>query len=185
MIRFQSQKSKIILLGIFFTLLLFSLTITCSNFKEEPFTIIQDPSETKILINASINITLINNQAETISSIFLYYCSLEPEFVCHFPSLEMEKNNQGHFFTVFTPEYEVNTILGYHLRINMENGSTVEIPNSFTHASDSSIRQGSDGNYYFGLLLVNSLTSENNTPWLSIECILALTLYRKKFAKKR
>ncbi len=152
---------------------------------EEAFTIIQNPSDSLVSINKSINVTVINNQVETISSIFLFYCSLEPEFVCHFPSLEMEKNNQGHFSTVFTPEYEVNTTFGYHLQVNMENGSIYEILNSLTYPSDSNIQLGSDDNYYFELRLVNSLTSENNTPWLSIECIFALTLcFRKKKAKR-
>ena len=163
---------------------LFFLPISFSNPTEKAITIIQDPPESIIVINSPINITIINNQAEPISSIFLFYCSLEPEFVCHFPSLEMEKNNQGNFLTVFTPEYEADTIFGYHLEVNMENGSTYEIPNSLTYPSDSSIRQGSDDNYYFELCLVNSSTSENSTPWLSIECLFALTLYLRQKNQK-
>jgi len=184
MVNILNQRRKKILLGVFVTFSLFFLNIAYSNPTEEIITIIQDPPESIIVINSPINVTIINNQAETISSIYLFYCSLEPEFVCHFPSLQMEKNNQGNFFTVFTPEYEVDTIFGYHLEVNMENGSTYEIPNSLTYPSDSSIRQGSDDNYYFELRLVTYLTSENSTPWLSIECLVALTLYLRKTKQK-
>ena len=188
MVSILNQNTKKILLGVIFTFSLFFLPITCSNLTEEAFTIIQDPSESKIVINNSINVTVISNQPETISSIILFYCSLEPIFICHFPNLEMVKNNQGNFFTVFTPEYDVNTIFGYHLRIHMENGSNFEFPNNLTNSSDFIIRQGSDNNYYFELLLVDSLISENNTPWLSIESLFALTLFirkKKKIRQKR
>jgi hypothetical protein len=180
MVGILTNNCKKILFVVFLSLSLFFLPITRSDLTEEAFTIIQEPSNSMLVINHSINVSVINNQAETISSISLFYCSLEPEFVCHFPSLQMEKNNQGHYSTVFTPDYEVNTIFGYHLEVNLENGSTYEIPDGLTYPSDYSIRQGSDDNYYFELQLVDSLSVGKSTPWLSIGCIFALTICVKK-----
>ena len=172
----MNHNSKKFVLGTIFTLFLLFLPTTSAYPVEEAFTILQSPSEDTLVVNHSLNVTVINNQLNNISSINLFYCSLEPEFVCHSLPIELVKNDQGNFFTVFMPEYEINTILGYHLKVNMANGSDFEVPNSLDYTSGCNIQQGPDSNYYFELTLIGGSSSENTTPWISIEGILTIVL---------
>ena len=148
----------------------------------QPFTIIQDPDGTSLLVETPLNLTIRNNLEIAISSVLLHYCSLEPAFVCHFPSLQLERNVFGLFSIEFTPEYGVNTLLGYNFEIKMENGTLFNIPDRLDYSDVYSIRKASDDLFYFSMIIVDTSTppitsiTSNHVTGFSIQLILYLLL---------
>ena len=177
-------------MGLLFCISLLSGQIASIYAQEASFVIIQDPEGDILLVHTYINITLFNNQAEPIDTVNLYYCSLEPNFSCHFPCLQLQKNHWGHFSIVFVPEYTVNTTMGYHLQVTMDNGSVYDIPDNLNYSSSFVIQQASDEKYYFTLRLVGSTEttistkSVGNRLIFSLE-VLVLVLIAFFFSKKR
>ena len=178
-------------MALLFCFSLFSGLIVSIYAQEAPFTIIQDPEGEILLVHTYINITIINNQAELIDAVNLYYCSLEPNFSCHFPSLQLQKNHGGHFSIVFVPEYAENTTMGYHLQVTMDNDSVYDIPDNQDYSSSLVIQQASDEKYYFTLRLVGSteaITSAkfvgNRLPFtLEVMVLVSMTFFISKKRK--
>ncbi|PWI47197.1 hypothetical protein CEE45_12915 [Candidatus Heimdallarchaeota archaeon B3_Heim] len=124
----------------------------------QPFTIIQDPDGTSLLVETPLNLTIRNNLEIAISSVLLHYCSLEPVFICHFPSLQLERNVFGFFSIEFIPEYEAETILGFNFEIKLENGTLFNIPDCLDYSDVHSIRKASDDLFYFSINIVDTST---------------------------
>ncbi len=154
------KKWKIVgLLGIAF-LLAFSGQ-TSNGFDEtELFTILQNPDGIYLQVNSPLNLTIVNNLDIDINSVLLHYCSLEPNFVCHFPCLQVEQNNYSSYSVVFTPEYGIGSVLGYNFEITMENGSIFNIPDSLSYSDTKAIREASDNLFYFTLTIVEFYPSD-------------------------
>ena len=122
----------------------------------QPFTVLQNPDGSSIPVDTPINLTLLNNLGVGINSVVLHYCCLEPEFVCHFPGIIVEKNPFDSYSVVFTPEYGINSVLGYNFEITVENDTIFHIPNSLNYSDTHPIRKASDNLYYFSLDIVKS-----------------------------
>ncbi|MFX0126281.1 MAG: hypothetical protein ACFFAE_21855, partial [Candidatus Hodarchaeota archaeon] len=168
------SKNLCLMMGLLFYFSLSSGQGVSLYAQEAPFAIIQDPEGEIIPVHTYINITLINNQAEPIDTVNLYYCSLEPSFSCHFPCLQLQKNHRGHFSTVFVPEYTENTTMGYHLQVTMNNGSVYDIPDNQNYSSSLVIQQASDEKYYFTLQLVRSTEATTSTKSVGNRLIFTL-----------
>jgi hypothetical protein len=145
-----------------------------------PFTVLQDPDEPFISVNTPINLTILNNLEIAINTVVLHYCRLEPDFICHFPGISLEKNSYDFYSVVFTPEYGENTTLGYNFEITLENGSVLHIPNSLEYSSTHFIHKASDNLFYFSVAIVEAgfstinSTSSSRTAGFSILIILSL-----------
>ena len=168
------SKNLCLIMSLLFCFYLSSGQIVSTYAQEAPFAIIQDPEGGILLVHTYINITLINNQAEPIDAVNLYYCSLEPDFLCHFPCLQLQKNHRGHFSIVFAPEYTENTTMGYHLQVTMNNGSVYYIPDNQNYSSSLVVQQASDENYYFTLRLVGSTEATTSTKSVGNKLIFTL-----------
>jgi hypothetical protein len=156
-----------------------------------PFNILQDPEGATIKVNTPITITVINNQQNLINSISLFYCSLEPDFQCHFPGLDLNEYTSGQFNVTFTPEYDIGTTMGYHLRINMDNGSVFDIPDNLNYPCSQPIQQAADEQFYFIVQIVSETETVSTTKSTTgiqglylILNLLLITAFTKKGIKK-
>ncbi len=163
---------------------------TSAGFDESDlFTVIQDPDGSSLLINTPLNLTIINNLDIDISSVLLHYCSLEPTFICHFPSLQVNKSFNDLYNVYFTPEYGVGTVLGYNFEINLINGSTYNIPNSLSYSDTKTIREASDNLFYFLVNIVGEIpsvsTSEISSQVNGYSILIVLALILPVLIKRR
>ncbi|MHA1966910.1 MAG: hypothetical protein ACW964_03820 [Candidatus Hodarchaeales archaeon] len=139
------------------------------------FDIIQTPEGDEIEVGTSINLTIKYSGAITVDSVSLLYCSLEPEFYCHFPAIPLNETMQNSFMGVFIPEYEVGTVMGYHFSVTYDNGNTTELPDSSSFTNNrTNIRQAEDNQYYFELRIIKEYnTNHHETSWLNSYCVIS------------
>ncbi|MHA2238378.1 MAG: hypothetical protein ACXAB2_08440, partial [Candidatus Hodarchaeales archaeon] len=160
----RDKKSlQILFLIIFLTSTIFIITRVGAKPLPVPFTVIQNPEETTLAISTPLNITLINNQLLGIDSVNLYSCSLEPNFVCYFPSLQLEEISLGFYNIIFTPNWTESTLIGYHLKIVLINSSVVDIPNESDNFGSENIQLAGDNLYYFTLQFMPSLVTSTSS----------------------
>lgn len=150
----------------------------------------QSPSSYEIPPNTQINITLVFTNDSEITSVLLYYCSLSPEFICHYPGLNMTRkssigHSNSHYWSSFIPEYENGTTMGYHFIIEYENLSQQIIPENETFNNYTNIIKASDNQFYFSILLIDMQSeSSSDVPSISlwiliVELVFIITIYRK------
>jgi hypothetical protein len=116
--------------------------------------------------------------------VILYYCSLSPDFICHYPGLNLTRVSSGHYFTSFIPEYENGTTLGYHFEIEYEKSKQI-VPESEMFDNYSNIIKASDNQFYFSILLIETKRSSSNVSfiplWLSTaELMLMIPLFMRR-----
>jgi len=185
------DKGKISIVLIILVGTVFQLHSGVSFNESNLFTIIQDPYGPSLPVNTPLNLTILNLVQINVTSVTVHYCCLEPDFVCHFPGLNVDKNSQGYFSIAFTPEYEVGTILGYNFEITLENDSILNIPDALDYSDTKLIRKASDNFFYFSLNIIefnpttiSSKTSTQvngfSTPLIAY---LILPLLIKKYLK--
>ncbi len=173
----MQSKTKLILVAAIINFLLFIPQIEMVDSQNSPFTVLQDPEGSTLIVTTPLNLTIISNQQDLITSVVLLYCSLDPDFLCHFPLLDLEENAYGYFSTLFTPEYEIGTTMGYHLKITMENETIFDIPDSLNYPSSQPIQQATDDHFYFTVQIISEsetlskTESTTNIPGLLFEII--------------
>ncbi len=162
-------------LKLFFLLLLltsvFNAIIYSSNsfVQQESVDIIQIPKGAEINVGSSINLTLEFHDTSIVDSVYLLYCSIEPEFYCHFPAIPLNDTNHNSFMGVFIPEYEIGTVMGYHFSVHYNNGTSIELPNISSFLNNkTNIRQAEDNMYYFVLRIIEEYNTNNyETSWFN------------------
>ncbi len=148
----------------------------------------QSPSGNKILCGSEITLTITYSEEEPLSAISLFYCSLEPEFLCHFPSLSFNQSDKELYSVKFTPEYESGTLLGYHIVVSYENDTNQYIPGEMAYTNNyTNIVEGPDSKYYFTVLIVDQI---DTTPYptkitiFTVSIVTTLTLLTLRNRKR-
>lgn len=185
------MKWKIEFFFLAFLFLSISFSFSCVsrlNLPQESINIIQIPEGVEIEVGSTINLTIEFKDKSVVESVYLLYCSIEPEFYCHFPVILLNETLFNSFTVVFIPEYEIGTIMGYHFSLNYKNGTTNEIPNNVSFLKNgTNIRQAEDNQYYFELRIVKGFAHTNNqTSWFNISAVffIVLVIFWKQSRKK-
>ncbi len=171
-------------------LLFFSFDSIHASIHQE-VSIVQSPSNQEIAPNTRINISITFTSYSEIALVVLFYCSLSPEFICHYPGLNMTRkisNDQSsaQYFTNFTPGYENGTTMGYHFVIENENSSKQIIPENESYDNYSNIVKASDNQFYFAISLIETQKrSSSNVSFfpfwfIIIELIFLIALYKEQ-----
>ena len=135
-----------------------------------------------------VTVEITFNDDTNVSGIQIQYCSLEPEFLCHFPKIAMTSETANTWNGSFTVIEEGGTI-GYALYILLLNGTTIHAPDSIDYLSHTNVAEPNTGNFYFTIDLTE-ITPTNSAPLSFGLCELAITfsavvLTRTMIGKRR
>lgn len=139
-----------------------------------------------VLQNTIVTVQITFLDDSEVNHINIQYCSLEPDFTCHFPKTPMtqqESNNWTGNFTVV----EASGIIGYELIITLNNETEIKAPNSIDYLGYDNIAEPETGVFYFTIEL--SDPTQNSPLNISIfefgSAFLGIIVIKGIFVKKR
>lgn len=119
-------------------------------------------SPTEISKDTEVTVEISLNDDTNVSGIQIRYCSLEPDFVCHIPTIAMTSETENVWNGTFIV-IEESGLIGYELFISLTNGSTLIAPDSIDYLGYDHIFEPSIGIFYFSINMTKDTTT-NSVP---------------------
>jgi hypothetical protein len=114
---------------------------------------------TTVSQGTNVTITIVFTDDENVTGVRILYCSLEPEYQCHIPQIDMINPTTNNWIGSFVV-LEEGGIIGYQLHID-HTGGTFIAPNSSNYLGHDNIAEPYADSFYFTIELS---TPTGNTP---------------------
>ena len=112
------------------------------------------------------NVTIIisfENISE-IKNVRSFYCRIQPDYLCHFPILQLEPL-QNQYITTFQIKENSSQIAGFNFEIMFNNNTSIKYPSEYSDNFGLSIAEPAEGIYYY-ILTNENISSQNMTSSL-------------------
>ena len=115
-------------------------------------------SPTPLRSGENMTVTVVFYDTTNITDVQLLVCTITPNFVCESPVNMVEKET-GIYEGAFLIEYQIDTVVGYHIKINYANATNIVIPEDSSFL-DMDVIEPYPGIYYFNAGAVQLQTDE-------------------------
>ncbi|MHA1556516.1 MAG: hypothetical protein ACTSPM_06220 [Candidatus Heimdallarchaeota archaeon] len=159
----KQQHAKWI--AIFAITIITALFLTSSSLKvtsAELAVVSVSHSPTEISKDTEVTVEITFNDDTNVSGVGIQYCSLVPEFVCHFPRIVMTSEAENIWNGNFTV-IEESGVIGYEIVITLTNTSTLVAPDSIDYLGYDNIIEPLTGYFYFSINITEG-TPTNSAP---------------------
>ena len=153
------MKIKLIAVVVFIIIFIWGKPFLFEVNSSEPIVVSVSHQPLIITYQTNVTITVTFQNDVNVTGIQIQYCSLEPNYLCHFPKIPMVRQISNVWIGFFVV-LEEEGIIGYELFIQHLNG-TIIAPNSIDYLGYENIIEPSSGVFYFTINL--SISSTQNT----------------------
>lgn len=142
---------KIVSISIIVTIFILVMLTPGKVTSTEPniLTVVHQPIT--VSYDTNITITVAFTDDENVTSVRILYCSIEPEYQCHIPQIDMTRTTANTWIGSFIVLEETGTI-GYQIHIDFTGGSIIA-PNSSDYLDYDNIIETHTDIFYFSIVL--------------------------------
>lgn len=109
--------------------------------------------------NVTIKISFEN--ISEIKNVRSFYCRIQPDYLCHFPILQLEPL-ENQYITTFQIKENSSQIAGFNFEIIFNNNTSLKYPSENSNNFGLSIAEPAEGIYYY-ILSNENISSQNTT----------------------
>lgn len=182
----NTRKIRFIIFSFILAMITLSATIAPIEVVSANLSIVSITHQpTSVEQNSEVTIEISFNDDTNVSDIKIQYCSLQPEFACHIPKIDMIDQGSNVWSGTFTITEESGTI-GYELYISLLNGTTIIAPNSIDYLGYDNIIEQSLGIFYFSIILLEPTNSASlNVNLVEVAFVFSTIVLFRIFNLKR
>jgi len=182
----NSRKIRFIIFSFILAIITLSLIITPIKMVSANFSIVTITHQpTSVEQNSEVTIEITFNDDVNVSNIKIQYCSLQPEFACHIPKIDMIDQGSNVWLGTFIITEESGTI-GYELYISLLNGTTIIAPDSIDYLGYDNIIEQSPDVFYFSIVLLEPTNSASlNVNLVEVAFVFSIIVLFRIFDLKR